>query len=72
MLNKTFTCLIKTILKIILGKCSFFKEKFHYLGNLVSGTSILPLANEIEALMKMKPPTNIKEIRHFLRQTGYY
>ena len=34
--------------------------------------SILPLANKIEALMKLKPPTNIKEVRHFLRLTGYY
>ena len=30
------------------------------------------LADKIEALMKLKPPTNIKEVRHFLRLTGYY
>ena len=39
-----------------------FKEQIDYLDHLVSGTSILPLANKIEALMKLKPPTNIKEI----------
>ena len=46
-------------LKIKLSKCLFFKEQIHYLGHLVSGTSILPLADKIEALMKLKPPTNI-------------
>ena len=28
--------------------------------------------DKIEALMKLNPPTNIKEIRHFLSLTGYY
>ena len=67
MLDKAF----KHWLKIKLSKCSFFKEQIHYLGHLVSGTSILPLANKIEALMKLKPPMNIKEFRPFLRLTGY-
>ena len=34
--------------------------------------SILPHADKIEALIKLKPPTNIKEVRHFLGLTGYY
>ena len=34
--------------------------------------SILPCTNKIEALMKLKPPTNIKEVRHFISLTGYY
>ena len=49
-----------------------FKGKIHNVGHLVSGTSILPLTDKIEALMKLKLPTNIKEIRHFLGLTGYY
>ena len=55
-----------------LSKCLFFKEQTHYLGHLVSATSILPLADKTEALMKLKPPTNIKEVRHFLGLMGYY
>ena len=58
--------------KLKLSKCSFFKEQIHYLGHLINGTSILPLADKIEALMKLKPPTNIKEVRHFHGLTGYY
>ena len=72
MLDKTFKCLLKARLKIKLRKCSFFKDQIHYLGHLVSGMCIISLANNIEALLKLKPPTNIKEVRHFLGLTGYY
>ena len=71
MLEKTFKHLIKARLKIKLSKCSFFKEKIHNLGHLVSGMSILPLANKTEAFMRLKSPANIKEVRHFLRLTGF-
>ena len=56
MLEKSFKCLFKARLKIKLIKFSFFKEQIHYLGHLVSGMSILPLAEKIEVLMKLKPP----------------
>ena len=72
MLDKAFKCLLNARLKIKLSKGSLFKEQIHYLSHLVSGASILPLANKIEALMKLKPQTNIKDIRHFLTLTGYY
>ena len=64
--------LLTAALKIKLSKCSFFKEQMHYSGHLVSGTSIFPLADKIKTLMKPKPPTNVKEVRHFLGLTGYY
>ena len=57
MISNAFECLKKASLKNKLSKCSFFKEQIHYLGHLVIGTSILPLANKIEALMELKPPT---------------
>ena len=72
MVDIVFKCFLKARLKIKLNKCSFFKEEIHFLGHLVSGTSILPLADKIEALMKLKRPTNVKEVRHFLGLTGYY
>ena len=33
---------------------------------------ILPLANKLEVLMKLKLPANIKEVRHFLGLTGFF
>ena len=62
MISKAFECLQKASLKIKLNKCSFFKVQVHYIGHLVSGISILPLADKIEALMKLKPPTNIMRL----------
>ena len=44
--DKAFRCLLKAGPEIKLSKCSFLKEKVLYLGHLVSGTSILPLANK--------------------------
>ena len=72
MLDNAFKYLLKARLKIKLSKCSFFKMQIHYLGHLVSGMSILLLANKIEAFMKLKLPTNVKEERHFLGLTGHY
>ena len=72
MLDKTFKCILKAGLKVKLSKCSFLKEQIYYLGHLVSGMSMLSFADKIEALMKLRPPTNIKEARHFLGLTGCY
>ena len=55
MLDKAFKHLLKAGLKNKLNKCSFFKEQNHYLGHVVSGTSIHLLGDKIEALMKLKP-----------------
>ena len=54
-LDNAFKYVFKAGFKIKLSKCSFFEEPIYYLGHLVSGTSILPLADKIEALMKLKP-----------------
>ena len=70
MISNAFESLHKAGLKIKLSKASFFKEQIHYLGHLDSGTSILPLLDKIEALMKLKLPPNIKEFRHFLGLTS--
>ena len=72
MISNAFECLQKAGLKIKLSKCSFFKEQIHYLGHLVNENCILQLIDKEEVLMKCKPPTNIKEVRHFLGLTGYY
>ena len=72
MLDNASKHLLKTRLKIKMNKCSLFKKQIHYLGHLVSGTSILPFVDKTEGLMKLKSPTNVKEVRHFLGLTGYY
>ena len=63
MFSNAFKCLHKTSLKIKLNNDHPSKQ-IHYLGHLVRRNSIFPLTDKIEALMKLKPPTNIKEVRH--------
>ena len=70
LLETAFNRLLTAGIKIKLSKCSFFKEQIHYLGHLVSGTSILPLAEKIKALMKLKPLNTVKEVGHFIGLTG--
>ena len=72
MLDNAFKYFLKARHKIKLSKCSLFKEQIHYLGHLLCGTLILPLADKIEAFRKLKLPTNVKEARQFLGLTGYY
>ena len=72
MFDKAFKHLLKAGLQIKLRKWSFLKEQIHYLGHVVSGTSIPPLADKIEGLIKLKVPTNIKQVRHLLGLKGYY
>ena len=48
MLDKAFKCFLKDRFKIKLSKCSLFKEQIHYFGHLVSGMSILPLADKMD------------------------
>ena len=72
MLNDALAHLHIAGLKTKLNECLFFKVQIHYLGHLISRTFIFPLTDKIESLMKLKPPTNIKKVRHFLSLTGYY
>ena len=62
MIRDAFEPLQKAGLKIKLSKCSFCKEQIHYLGYLVSGNSILPLADKIEALIKLQPQLTSKKL----------
>ena len=72
LLKNACKCIGKASLKTKLSKCLFFQEQVQYLGQLVCGASIFSLTGKIEAFMKLKLPTNIKEARHFLGLTGYY
>ena len=59
-------------LKIKLSKCQFFKQHLNYLGHVISEQGIQPLLDKILAIKSLVKPTNIDELDHFLRITGYY
>ena len=71
-LEIVFQRLREADLKLKASKCNFFKRHIQYLGHLVSGEGIEPLPEKLEAVRKMPPPTNPKEVRQFLGLVGYY
>ena len=71
-LEKLFTKLGEYNLKIKLNKCVFARSKVIYLGHEVSIDGVAPNPEKVEAISKMKPPTDISGLRRFLGLTSYY
>ena len=71
-LETVFSCLREAGLKMKWSKCDFFKREIHYLGHLISPEGISPLPNKLDCIQHMPAPKNAKEIKQFLRLTGYY
>ena len=59
-------------LKLKESKCNFLKAHVQYLGHLVSGEGIEPLAEKLESMKDMPSPTNPREVKQFLGLVGYY
>ena len=59
-------------LYVKLSKCSFYQDKIHYLGHIVSKEGILVDPEKIEAIMNRETPKNVSEVRSFMGLEGYY
>ncbi len=55
-----------------LSKCSIGQREVKFLGHIASEEGFRPDPCNTEAIVNMKPPTNIKETRRFLGMTGFY
>ena len=71
-LQQTFDCLCKTILKLKLNQCDFFKDQIHYLGHLLSQEGVSRFPKKPDAIKSILSPQNDKEIRQFLELAGYH
>ena len=67
-----FKKLKKADLKLKESKCDFFKKEIHYLGNLISVSSIQPLPKKLDSMHNMPKTRFPKGIKQFLDLTGYY
>ena len=62
----------KAGLKVNAKKSFFAKAELEYLGYWITREGIKPLANKVEAIMKIAEPKNRKELRSFIGIVNYY
>jgi hypothetical protein len=55
-----------------LRKFSFYQEKTHYLGNIISKDGIVVDPEKIEAIREWSVPKNVTEVKPFMGIVGYY
>ena len=54
------------------SKCEFWLDKVAFLGHIVSKERIFAYPKKIKVVVVWERPTNVTEVRSFLRLTGYY
>ena len=70
-LDLVFVRLKDALLKIKGSKCSFFQEKIHFLGHIVSNQGVEMDPEKVAAVSKMKNPRTNKELSAILGLVGF-
>jgi hypothetical protein len=56
----------------MLQKLTFCALEIEYLGYLLTRDGIKPQNNKVQAILAIKPPTGVRQLRHFLGMVQYY
>jgi len=59
-------------LKVNAAKSFFCAHEIKYLGYMLTRGGIKPQMKKVQAMLAIQPPTNVKELRHFLGMVHYY
>jgi hypothetical protein len=59
-------------LKVNTAKSFFCTHEIKYLGYMLTRGGIKPQIKKVRAILVIKPPNNVKELRHFLGMVQYY
>jgi hypothetical protein len=59
-------------LKVNAAKSSFCAHEIEYLGCILTREGIKSQPKKVQAILVLKPPNNVKELRHFLGMVQYY
>ena len=71
-LRMVFTRLREARLKVNADKSKFCALETEYLGYTLTREGIQPQTKKVQAILAIKPPTNVKELRRFLGMVQYY
>ena len=59
-------------LKVNAEKSTFCALEIEYLGYILTRDGIKPQSNKVQAIVTTQPPTNVKQLGHFLGMVQYY
>ncbi len=59
-------------LQVNAAKSTFCALEIEYLGYILTRDGIEPRSNKVQAILVIKPPTGVKQLRHFLGMVQYY
>ncbi len=59
-------------LKVTVEKSTFCTLEIEYLGYILTRDGIKPQSNEMQAILAIQLPKNVRELRHFLGMVQYY
>lgn len=71
-METVFETLQKANMKVQSNKCEFLKREVQYLGFIISTEGIKTNPSKVEAILAIRPPNTVKELRSFLGMSGFY
>ncbi len=71
-LEEVLRCLCNMGLKVNAEKLTFYTLEIEYLGYILTRDGIKPQSNKVQGILAIQPPTNVKQLRHFLGMVQYY
>ncbi len=71
-LEQVLRPLCNTGLKVNAEKLTFCALEIEYLGYVLTRDGIKPQSNKVQAILAIKQPTGVKQLRHFLGIVQYY
>ena len=71
-LDETLSLLNNAGIKLSYRKCCFVREKVKFLGHILSEKGILPNPDKVNAVVDMKRPNTVRQLRRFLGMAGFY
>lgn len=71
-IESVFRALALENIKLKLSKCQFAQTHVNYLGHRISKNGIEPLQSNIDTIMAIQPPKNVKEVQSLIGHIQYY